>query len=152
MGVVGRLAHAFSHGAHLLDTHSDPIHHRTVFTLATEGSATELLANGAEAAIQAIDLNNHEGDHPRIGALDVAPVVYLGADARDAAREQALAAAERIAGLGVPVFLYGELASIPERRERAFFRTGGLSELRARMECAGRLPHLPLDPRDGAGR
>ncbi|HYH63033.1 MAG TPA: hypothetical protein VD766_14290, partial [Solirubrobacterales bacterium] len=122
------------------------------FTLAPDGAAADSLAAGAEAAIEAIDLTGHEGDHPWIGALDVAPVVYLGSDARDTAREQALAAAERIADLGVPIFLYGEVASIPERRERAYFRTGGLTALRSRMEREELLPDLgPTLPHPTAG-
>ncbi|MDQ3758465.1 MAG: hypothetical protein M3331_00765 [Actinomycetota bacterium] len=153
MGAIGRLAHAFSAGASVLDTHSDPVHNRTVFTLSpTGGSVTDALAAGAKAAIEAIDLSEHEGAHPRIGALDVAPVVYLSAGAREEAREQALAVAERIAALEVPVFLYGELASVPERRERAYFRTGGLAALRARMEREELMPDLgPHAPHQSAG-
>ncbi|HET6831004.1 MAG TPA: hypothetical protein VFH44_06595, partial [Solirubrobacterales bacterium] len=75
----------------------------------------------------------HRGEHPRIGALDVAPVVFLNPDARESARAQARRVAEAIAVLGVPVFLYGELASAPERRERAYFRRGGHVELTRRM-------------------
>jgi len=151
--VVERLAQAFSENALLLDTHTDPVHHRSVFTLAPDdGSAAEVLSAGAKAAFDTIDLTAHEGDHPRIGALDVAPVVYLSAAACDEAREQALAAAEGIADLGVPVFLYGELASIPERRERAFFRTGGLKALHERMEHGDLQPDLgPALPHPTAG-
>ncbi len=150
---VGDLARAFSAGATLLDTHTDPTHNRSVFTLApTEGSVVEALASGARAALEAIDVSSHEGEHPRIGALDVAPVVYLAADAKDEARDQALDTAERIAELGIPVFLYGELASIPERRERAYFRTGGLTALRSRMGSGDLQPDLgPELPHPTAG-
>ncbi|MEJ7876125.1 MAG: hypothetical protein WKF62_05645 [Solirubrobacterales bacterium] len=153
MGAVGRLAHAFSASARVLDTHSDPVHNRTVFTLSpTSGSVVAALATGAEATIDAIDLTEHGGEHPRIGALDVAPVVYLSAEGRDEAREQALAVAERIAALEVPIFLYGELASVPERRERAYFRSGDLSRLRARMTSGELLPDLgPRTPHPTAG-
>ena len=153
MGAIGRLAHAFSTGATVLDTHTDRVHNRTVFTLAPTGeTVTDALAAGAEAAIEAIDLSEHEGEHPRIGALDVAPVVYLSAEAREEAREQALAVAERVAALGVPVFLYGELASVPERRERAYFRSGGLSALGSRMAREELLPDLgPHTPHPTAG-
>lgn len=154
LALVERLGAAFSESATLLDTHSDEAHNRSVFTLASEaGSVVDALAAGAEAAIEAIDLTAHEGDHPRIGALDVAPVVYLTTDGRDRAQDQALAAAERIAGLGVPVFLYGELASIPERRERAYFRRGGLDALRGRMRSGEVHPDLgpsELHPTAGA--
>lgn len=136
---IGRLAHSFASEAHILDTHSDAVHNRTVFTLApAAGDVVPALTSGARAAVEAIDLSRHYGEHPRIGALDVAPVVWLGAGAREMASEQAMLAAESIASLEIPVFLYGELASAPERRERAFFRSGGLSALRERM-AAGEL-------------
>ncbi|MDQ2676085.1 MAG: hypothetical protein M3Y34_04695, partial [Actinomycetota bacterium] len=124
-----------------------------VFTLfPAPGRAAECLAGGAREAISSIDVTAHEGEHPRIGALDVAPVVYLARDAREEARAQALAAAEAIANLGVPVFLYGELASVPERRERAFFRAGGLAELQRRMRTGALQPDLgPSDPHETAG-
>ena len=132
--VIDGLAGAFAIGAALLDPHTDPVHNRTVFTLAPRADAVSALTSGAEAAVAAIDLNRHEGEHPRIGALDVAPVVWLAPDGREPAREQAIAAGQAIADLDVPVFLYGELASSDERRERAYFRNGGLPALRERME------------------
>lgn len=148
---IDRLAQAFSHGATLLDTHSDAIHNRSVFTLASD-SVVKALTSGANAALEAIDVSAHAGEHPRIGALDVAPVVYLDADARDEARDQALATAETIAELGIPVFLYGELASIPKRRERAYFRSGGLAALASRMERGELQPDLGPDrPHPTAG-
>ena len=76
----------------------------------------------------------HEGVHPAIGALDVCPLIWTTPAEREPARSAALAAAREIAALGVPVFLYGELATAPERVERAHFRNGGLAELRLRME------------------
>lgn len=145
---VAAVEAAFARGVSLLDRHSDPDHNRTVLTLAGEPQALrESLLRGAEAAIAAIDMSGHEGVHPAIGALDVCPVVWLGEDARAVAREAALAVAEGIGALGVPVFLYGELASGPDRVERAYFREGGLAELWLRMESGGlrpdRGPELP---------
>ena len=67
-------------------------------------------------------------------------------------RTAARAAAEGIAALGIPVFLYGELASSPERRERAFFRRGGPAELARRMESGELAPDLgPSQPHPSAG-
>jgi glutamate formiminotransferase len=85
--------------------------------------------------------------HPAIGALDVCPIVWTAPEERESARATALEVAERIGALGVPAFLYGELAAGPEHRERAYFRNGGLTELWVRME-AGELkpdrgPRLP---------
>ncbi|OLE38673.1 MAG: hypothetical protein AUG48_01310 [Actinobacteria bacterium 13_1_20CM_3_68_9] len=126
---------AFATGAALLDTHSDPLHNRTVLTLSgPPDSLAGALANGARVCVEAIDMRRHKGAHPCIGALDVCPVVWLGEEDREAARAEALAAARGIAAEArVPVFLYGELASHLARRERAFFRAGGMVELRRRL-------------------
>ncbi|MGH2924702.1 MAG: glutamate formimidoyltransferase [Solirubrobacterales bacterium] len=138
---IERLSAALARGAHLLDTHSDPIHNRTVLTLAGEpGTLAEALADGAQACIDEIDMRRHDGAHPCIGALDVCPVVWLRDADREAARSEALDAARLIADTGVPVFLYGDLATDPERRERAFFRAGGLAELRRRLDAGELVP------------
>lgn len=145
---IVELEAAFSGPASLLDRHSDRDHNRTVFTIAGEGEGLgNALAAGARAAIEAIDMSAHEGAHPAIGALDVCPLVWLEPDNEEQARVLALEVAERIGALGVPVFLYGPLATRPERVERAYFRNGGLAELWLRME-AGELqadfgPSLP---------
>lgn len=118
----------------LLNEHSDAVHNRTVFTLAgADAPLVRALTDIARCAMERIDMSRQEGAHPRVGALDVAPVVWPKPELRDSARETALAVAEQLASLGLPVFLYGELASTPERRERAFFRRGGPDTLRQRM-------------------
>ncbi len=145
---------AFSRGVALLDRHSDADHDRTVFTLAgPAGPLTDALVAGAEEALETIDMATYRGAHPAVGALDVCPLVWLDPADRDAARTEAVAAAAQIGGLGIPVFLYGELARDPGRAERAYFRNGGLPELWLRMQ-AGELrpdfgPELP-HPRGGA--
>ena len=98
-------------------------------------------------------MRRHEGAHPCVGALDVCPVVWLGEDDRDAAREEALEAAREIGSeLRVPVFLYGELASHRSRRERAFFRSGGLVELRRRLDAGELRPDFgPAELHPSAG-
>jgi glutamate formiminotransferase/glutamate formiminotransferase/formiminotetrahydrofolate cyclodeaminase len=142
------LERAFTGGATLLDRHSDPDHSRTVFSLAGDGEAlVEALVAGAEEAVESIDMAAYRGAHPAIGALDICPVVWLDPADRAAARAEAVAVATQIGGIGVPVFLYGELAREPGRAERAYFRNGGLPELWLRME-AGELsadfgPELP---------
>ncbi|HEV7563794.1 MAG TPA: hypothetical protein VGO24_09860 [Solirubrobacterales bacterium] len=143
------LEHAFTRGATLLDRHSDADHNRTVFTLAGSAGAglVDALTSGAAVAMEEIDMSNHTGAHPAIGALDVCPLVWLEPGDRDAARTEAVEVATQIGGLGIPVFLYGELARDPGRAERAYFRNGGLPELWLRME-AGELqpdfgPPLP---------
>ena len=132
---VEALESDFARGVALLDVHSDAVHNRSVITLAGRpGALADALVAGAVAAAEAIDMRRHAGAHPAIGALDVCPVVWLGEAEREDAREEAVAAARAIARLArVPVFLYGEIASKPRRRERAFFRDGGPVELRRRM-------------------
>jgi glutamate formiminotransferase / 5-formyltetrahydrofolate cyclo-ligase len=145
---IASIEEAFLAGSTLLDRHSDADHNRTVFTLAGEpGALLSALAGGAAAAIEAIDMSDHEGLHPAIGALDVCPLVWLHEEDREVARATAGKVAESIGALGVPVFLYGELAPAPDHAERAYFRNGGLPELWLRME-GGELrpdfgPNLP---------
>lgn len=135
-------------GTALLDRHSDRDHNRTVFTLAGETDAlTESLAGGAAAAVDSIDMGAHAGVHPAVGALDVCPIVWTDPGGREIGRETAIEVGDRIGDLGVPVFFYGALASGPERVERAYFRNGGLTEVRLRMEGGelrpDRGPRLP---------
>jgi glutamate formiminotransferase / 5-formyltetrahydrofolate cyclo-ligase len=143
----------FERGAVLLDSHSDPIHNRTVLTLAEgAGPLADALTVGAAACIDRLDIAIHEGAHPRIGTLDVCPLVFLDESEREAARGQAMAAAAGLAALEVPVFYYGELASEPRRRERAFFRRGGPGELARRMRSGELEPDLgPGEPHPRAG-
>jgi glutamate formiminotransferase len=132
---LGRLERAFAGGVSLLDRHFDADHGRAVFTLAGQaGALSAALAAGAEAAIKTIEMDEYRGAHPAIGALDVCPVVWFDPADRPAARAAAVAAAAEIGNLGVPVFLYGDLARDPGRSERAYFRNGGLAELWLRME------------------
>jgi glutamate formiminotransferase/glutamate formiminotransferase/formiminotetrahydrofolate cyclodeaminase len=130
----------------LLDVHSDRDHHRSVFTLAGRQRAlADALLHGARAAVESIDIVARAGGdralagtHPHVGAIDVVPLVYLDAAARGAACAAALVVGERIGHeLGVPVFLYGELAGELPGRTRAELRRGGIAGLVARMTPAG---------------
>jgi glutamate formiminotransferase / 5-formyltetrahydrofolate cyclo-ligase len=150
--VIDVVAAAFA-PARLLDVHSDPDHNRSVLTLA--GDQVELaggLEAGARAAADHIDLRTHHGLHPHVGALDVAPVVYLDDSERGAATATALTAAALIGELGIPVFLYGELATDPSRRERADIRRGGPAVLAERVAAGELTPDYgPADVHPSAG-
>jgi glutamate formiminotransferase/glutamate formiminotransferase/formiminotetrahydrofolate cyclodeaminase len=151
-GAIAAIGAAFAARATLLDTHSDPDHGRSVYTLAgRQGELAQALVDGAREAISRIDLTRHAGDHPHVGALDVAPVVYLDEAMRGAACAEALTAGARIGDeLGVPVFLYGMLA---DGRERAAIRKGGPAALADRMARGELEPDYgppALDPRSGA--
>jgi glutamate formiminotransferase / 5-formyltetrahydrofolate cyclo-ligase len=151
--VIDALEATLKSHATALNCHFDPQHNRSVFTLAATGDRlAEALVAGAEHALDLIDLRGHQGAHPHIGALDVCPAVWVHDDDHDEAVAVARAAAEGIAALEIPVFLYGELASSPERRERAFFRRGGPAELARRMESGELAPDLgPSAPHPSAG-
>lgn len=126
---IEAIAAAFSrNGARLLDVHSDPDHHRSVFTLAGDpGELAYAVLSGARETIARIDLRRHEGRHPRVGAIDVAPIVYLDEGDRGAACAEALVLGDLLGDqLRVPVFLYGALA---QGRTRAELRRGGPSAL-----------------------
>ena len=152
--VLAAIGAAFA-PARVLDVHSDPDHGRSVFSLAgRQGELADALVAGAREAVARIDLRAHGGAHPHVGALDVAPVVYLDDSARGAACAEALTAAALIGDeLGLPVFLYGDLATAPDRRERAALRDGGPVRLAERV-AAGELPPdfgpREIDPAAGA--
>ncbi len=150
---IDRLEAAFARGVTPLDRHTDADHDRSVFTLGGwPGPLRDALIRGAEEAIESIDMTAYAGAHPAIGALDVCPIVWLDPADRAAARVEALAVAEQIGGFGVPVFLYGELATRPAHAERAYFRNGGLAELTVRMERGELRPdHGPALPHPTAG-
>ena len=128
--VLDAVAAAFATHARVLHRSADRDHHRAVFFIAGEpGELHRALAAGAVAAADRIDLTRHAGLHPRVGALDVAPVVFLDDSQRGAAIAEALLAADAIGAAGIPVFLYGELAG---GRTRAELRQGGPAGLAAR--------------------
>jgi len=148
---IEALQQALSTEADLLDVHSDADHNRSVFTLVgDEDALLDGLVAGIACARERIDLRCHEGAHPRIGAADVVPIVPI----RPEDRERAQAAARRLAGrlgdeLGLPVFLYGELAP---GRGPAFFRRGGPEELQRRIDAGEVRPDfgpMRLDPAAG---
>jgi glutamate formiminotransferase len=121
------IAAAFGPG--LIHRSSDVDHHRAVFTLAGEpGTLHTAVLGGVREAIARVDLTHHTGLHPRVGAVDVAPIVYLDEDAKGAACAEALVLADEIGQLGVPVYLYGELAGGRTRAELR--KPGGLANLR----------------------
>lgn len=129
-GFVEAVADAFGRaGCEVLHTTMDPDHHRSVVTVIGPPRAVE---NGAVAAarlaLDNIDLREHQGVHPRVGALDVLPFVPLkGMRMRDAV-ETAHRVGFRIAEIGVPVYFYAQ-ASRPPGQTLAALRRGGFEAL-----------------------
>ena len=122
-------------GAALLDRDADVDHHRTVFTLAGSLRSLEQAATSlCRRAVDLLDLSRHEGVHPRIGAVDVIPFVPIRgvsmSDCIRSARRLGKALAEEIR---LPVYLYEQAATRPERRSLAELRRGGPEALRRRM-------------------
>lgn len=102
----------------LLDTHIDPFHNRSVFTLAGE-NVLESAQRLTTTAIELLDITRHAGVHPRIGVVDVVPFVPLpgtSATLDDAVRAQIKFAHWLVDAHDVPCFLYGEKRSLPEVR------------------------------------
>ncbi len=155
--VVDRLAAAITSvpGAWLLDRTSDPSHHRSVFTIAGEHEAvTAALERLVEAAIHDIDMDAHEGEHPRIGAVDVIPFVPLGSTTMDDCVDLAHAFGERVAArFGLPVYFYARAARRADREKLADVRRGQYEGLKLEIEQRGREPDVGparLHPSAGA--
>ncbi len=145
------LAAALGERIELLDVHADVDHNRSVFTLVgQETDLVEALVAGVACARDRIDLRRHEGAHPRVGAADVVPVVPVVPDDMPRAQTTATDLAERIGSeLGLPVFLYGELAP---GRGPAFFRRGGPEELQRRIDAGELKPDFgPARLHESAG-
>jgi glutamate formiminotransferase len=166
--VVGEIVAAFAGAAPevlVLDTSSDPDHHRSVITLMGPGPAlVEAAVAGAEACARLIDLNHHRGVHPRMGALDVLPFVPFGAETRlrggDDPDLDCVALAERAGRriaeeAGIPVYLYGAAARHPGWAALPAVRGRGFEALRDALAAgdARRAPDLGgpgLHPTAGA--
>jgi glutamate formiminotransferase len=141
-------------GARLLDHSSDPSHNRSVFTMAGDAAAMKAAVLALYArAIPAIDLRQHSGEHPRLGAVDVVPFVPI--EAATMADCVALAndvGQEVAARFGVPVYLYEEASANPARRNLEDIRRGEFEGLAARMTAEGWAPDFgPNAPHPSAG-
>jgi glutamate formiminotransferase len=128
--LIETIADAFD--AHRLNVHTDSDHNRSVITISgAPGQLAAAVLEGARATVQRLDLPSHHGVHPRVGVLDVAPIVYLRDRDRGAACAEALVLADLLgAELELPVFLYGALGG---GRTRAELRRGGPDALRERL-------------------
>jgi glutamate formiminotransferase / 5-formyltetrahydrofolate cyclo-ligase len=141
-------------GVRLLDHSSDASHNRSVLTLV--GDAPSLKAATLalfDTAVAEIDLRSHQGEHPRLGAVDVVPFVPIeGATMEDCvglARDVAAAVAERFS---VPVYLYEEAAQNQARRNLEDIRRGEFEGLTAKMGSPGWAPDFgPAAPHESAG-
>jgi glutamate formiminotransferase len=142
-------------GVTLAGVHADPDHHRSVFTfLGPPAAVTAAALALADAVVAEVDMREHHGIHPRIGALDVLPFVPLAgmmmADAVTLAQQTGGTLAARHA---LPVYYYAHAARRPERRALRELRHGEYEGLAARLASAdGRPDDGParFDARAGA--
>jgi glutamate formiminotransferase / 5-formyltetrahydrofolate cyclo-ligase len=144
LDVVDRMAGAIEggDGVFLLDRTSDASHNRSVFTLAGEHPAVvDALERLVEVAVHEIDMDLHTGEHPRIGAIDVIPFVPLAATTMDDCIELAREFGQRIADrFELPVYLYANAATRPERVKLADVRRGQYEGLKNEIDEPGRAP------------
>jgi len=156
LDVVDHLADAITSvpGAFLLDRTSDASHNRSVFTVAGEHEpVTEALERLVATAIHEIDMDDHEGEHPRIGAVDVIPFIPLDTTTMDDCVELARAFGSRIADrFDLPVYLYARAATRQDREKLAEVRRGQYEGLKAEITQHGREPDFgPVRMHPSAG-
>ena len=129
-------------GVKLLDYSSDSDHNRTVVTVI--GEPQQLIAallESAKTAIELIDLNLHQGQHPRIGAIDVIPFIPIKNFSMEETIELSKELAQQLANkLNLPVYLYEKSASTPNRENLARIRKGNFEGLNSKMKEADWLP------------
>jgi glutamate formiminotransferase / 5-formyltetrahydrofolate cyclo-ligase len=154
--VILRLADAVraTPGVRLLDVSSDASHNRSVFTLVGDAPSLKAATMALfEQAVAAIDLRKHQGGHPRLGAVDVVPFVPIEAvtveECVALAKDVGAAVAERF---GLPVYLYEEAATHPDRRNLEDIRRGEFEGLAAKMAAPEWAPDFgPVRPHPSAG-
>lgn len=129
-------------GVYLLDRSSDWDHNRSVLTVAGAPEAVvEGLFRAVRAAALLIDLREHRGAHPRLGAADVVPLVPIQGITLATCAVLATALGRRIGEeLGLPVYLYEAAATRPERRNLADVRRGEYERLVQEIHLPGRAP------------
>jgi glutamate formiminotransferase / formiminotetrahydrofolate cyclodeaminase len=119
-------------GVTVLDVERDAAHHRSVISLVGEGEPLlEAVLAMMRVATASIDLTQHHGEHPRMGATDVVPFVPLGSATMADAVRLAERLGDRVANeLGIPVYLYAGAARRPERADLAKVREGQFEGIR----------------------
>ncbi|HHY45953.1 MAG TPA: glutamate formimidoyltransferase [Firmicutes bacterium] len=142
-------------GVEILDYSMDPDHNRSVVTFAGGPDAVrEAAYRGIAKATELIDLNQHRGQHPRIGATDVVPFVPVEDVSMDECVQLARELGQRVAAeLKIPVYLYEYAATCPERKNLANIRRGEFEALKGEISRPDRHPDFGeprLHPTAGA--
>src|SRR5213594_3442140 len=136
--VVDAIAEAIGSvaGVRVLDQEMDANHNRSVITFVGDrAGVAEAAFRGAQKAVERIDMNRHQGEHPRIGALDVLPFVPISGVTMDDCVGLARSVGKRIAEeLRIPVYLYEAAATRPDRRALPDVRRGEFEGLKVAIE------------------
>jgi len=141
-------------GVRLLDQSSDASHNRSVFTLVGDADGVERAVLALfERAVADCDLRHHHGEHPRLGAVDVVPLVPIeGVTMADCVALAKKVGAEVASRFGIPVFLYEEAASSPARTNLEDIRRGEFEGLAAKLARPEWAPDFgPAAPHPSAG-
>ena len=137
LSAINEIAGAISavEGAYLLHKDIGYAVNRTVMTIAGAPEAVAKAAfNAIDYASRLIDMRKHMGEHPRIGATDVCPIIPLANINMADCVNLSLQLAERVSTeLKIPVYLYGESAKFPERKNLAYLRKGQYENLSQRI-------------------
>ncbi|GAD04486.1 glutamate formiminotransferase [Porphyromonas crevioricanis] len=141
-------------GVKLLNYSNDEDHNRLVVTVIGDPEAvTESLYEAIEQAVQLIDLNKHQGQHPRMGAVDVVPFIPI----RNMDMDEAIALSKEVGAeigkrFGIPVFLYEKSATAPHRENLAKVRKGEFEGMAEKIHEPEWLPDFgPADRHATAG-
>jgi glutamate formiminotransferase len=138
----------------VLDISSDADHNRSVLTLAGDDSQVRAsVLRLFEVALERIDLRNHKGEHPRLGAVDVVPFVPVKGVTMAECAALARSVGEEVAGrFNLPVYLYEESATAEHRRNLAEIRKGEFEGLPKKMKEPLWAPDFgPAGPHPSAG-
>ncbi len=137
MEVMEAILEPFKHteGMTLLDWSHDEDHNRMVVTLVGEPEALKTsVIEAVKIAVKKIDLNHHTGQHPRMGAVDVIPFVPV----KGVTQEEAIELSKEVGKIigeeiGIPVFLYEDSATAPERQNLAKIRKGQFEGMKEKI-------------------
>lgn len=141
-------------GVKLLDYSNDEDHNRVVVTLVGEPEALrDAVIEAIGVAVELIDLNHHQGQHPRMGAVDVVPFIPIKNVTMDEAVSLSREVGEKVAGLyHLPVFLYEKSATAPHRENLAAVRKGEFEGMAGKIKLPEWQPDFgPADRHPTAG-
>jgi glutamate formiminotransferase len=141
-------------GVRLLDVSSDSSHNRSVLTFVGDAAGVRAGVSALfDAVVPRIDLTRHEGEHPRMGAVDVVPFIPIGgATVEECVALSREVGAEIAARHGIPVYLYEDSAASEARRNLAEIRKGEFEGFAEKMKDPKWVPDFgPARPHPTAG-